>query len=277
VPLTRLNNHLQGKSIARTELVRWKGARDEAVEGLLYYPHGYQTGKKYPLVVLIHGGPMVADLDAWDESWSHPQNLLCQRGAFVFRPNYHGSSNYGLAWVESIRGKYYELEIPDIEKGVDALIARGFVDPERLGVMGRSNGAILAAALTAESPRYKAACVMAGTVEQASDWAASKYGAAFDQYYLGKSPFEDPALYVRKSPFYRMDRVRTPTLISVGTEDKIVGPHQAWMHYRALQQLEKAPVRLLLFPGEAHDLEQLTHRRRKLQEELAWFEKYLFQ
>jgi dipeptidyl aminopeptidase/acylaminoacyl peptidase len=278
VRLTLLNEHLQGKTLARTELVRWKGARDEEVEGLLYYPHHYQGGTKHPLVVIIHGGPFGADFDAWDESWSHPQNLLCARGAFVLRPNYHGSSNYGLRWAESIAGgRYYDLEIPDIEKGVDALIARGLVDPERLGVMGRSNGAILAAALTVHTTRYRAASVTAGTVEQTSDWACTKFGAAFDHYYLGKSPFEDPQLYLKKSPFYRMDRVRTPTLICFGAEDKVVGPQQGWLHYRALQQTGKAPVRFLLFPGEGHELERLKHQRRKLREELAWFDRYLFQ
>ena len=242
VPLTHLNEHLRPRTLARTEVVHWKGARGDEVEGLLSYPHGYQGDKKYPLVVLLHGGPALADLDAWDESWSHPLNLLCQRGAFVLRPNYHGSSNYGLAWAESIRGKYYELEVPDIEKGVDALIAAGSSIPS-----GSASWAIPTGAFwrrrTVETTRYQAASIMAGTVDQASDRATSKYGASYDQFYLGKTPFEDPSLYVQKSPFFRMDRVRTPTLIFSGTEDKIVGPHQAWMHYRALQQAEKAPVR----------------------------------
>ena len=81
--------------------------------------------------------PPAADLDNWDESWAYAANLLCQRGAFVLRPNYHGSSNYGLAWLESIsRGKYLDLETVDIENGVDHLIDRGLVDPARLRLDG---------------------------------------------------------------------------------------------------------------------------------------------
>lgn len=274
--LTALNEALKGKTIARTEVVRWKGARDEQVEGLLYYPHNYRQGQRHPLVVLLHGGPLMAEPDAWYESWSHPHQLLAARGAFVFKPNYHGSANYGLKWAESIAGKYLELEVPDIEKGVDYLIGRGLVDAQRLGVMGFSNGAILAAELTTRTTRYRAASVFAGTVEQASDWGATQYGKAFDEYYLGRSPFRARGLYVRKSSFFRMDRVQTPTLIGCGADDPIVGVHQAWLHYRALQQTGKAPVRLLLFPNEGHGLEQVVHQRRKLREELAWFDRYLF-
>src|ERR1019366_8526316 len=124
--LTDLQADLRKKPIAKTELIRWKGALGDKVEGLVSYPHDYQEGKKYPLIVTIHGGPFWADFDHWDERWSYVRNLLCQRGAFVLRPNYHGSSNYGLAWAESIsNGKYYTLPVGDIEKGSEAFVAGG--------------------------------------------------------------------------------------------------------------------------------------------------------
>lgn len=275
--LTELNPQLKKKTIAKSEVIRWKGSLDEEVEGILYYPHNYEAGKKYPLVVMIHGGPAAADHDAWSESWAYGANLMAQRGAFVMKPNYHGSSDYGLKWVESIGGgKYYDLEVPDIEKGVDALIAKGLVDANQLGVLGWSNGSILTIALTVNSTRYKVASAGAGDVEWISDWGNCLFGASFDQYYFGKSPFEDPQLYVSKSPFYKMDKVRTPTIIFFGTEDKQVPTQQGWMHYRALQQLGNTDVRFILFPGEAHSPQKLVHQRRKLTEELAWFDKYLF-
>jgi dipeptidyl aminopeptidase/acylaminoacyl peptidase len=265
------------KTIARTEVVHWRGARNEDVEGILYYPHPYQPGRTYPLVVMIHGGPAGANFDNWEESPGNPHNILCQRGAFVLKVNYHGSSHYGLDWAESISGgKYYDLEVPDIERGVDALISRGLVDADKLGVMGWSNGSILTIALTVHSTRYKAASAGAGDVEWSSDWGNCEFGAAFDNYYLGKSPLEDPQLYLRKSPFYHLDRVRTPTIIFFGTEDKAVPTQQGWMHYRALQQLGKTEVRFVLFPGEGHALQKLVHQRRKLEEELAWFDRHLF-
>ncbi len=276
--ITDLNPDFKNRVPARTEIIRWKGALDEEVEGILYYPQGYEPGKKYPLFTAPHGGPAGADLDVWDESYAYAQQLLCQRGAFVFKPNYHGSSNYGLKWVESICcGKYYELPVKDIEAGVDFLIARGLVDPERIATFGWSNGSILSIALSLENPdRYKAVSAGAGDVEWISDWANVDFGHAFDTYYFGKSPLEDPELYLRLSPLFKLDRLKAPTIIFFGTEDRNVPTSQGWTHYRALYHLDKT-VRFLLFPGEPHGLRKLSHQRRKLEEELAWFDRYFFQ
>ncbi|HTU18357.1 MAG TPA: prolyl oligopeptidase family serine peptidase [Gemmataceae bacterium] len=272
-----INPRLRELSHARTEVVHWKGARGEEVEGILYYPHAYRQGTKYPLVVMIHGGPALADLDAWAEDWITPANLVCQRGAFVLKANYHGSAGYGLRWMESItRGRYLDLETVDIEKGVDFLIARGLVDPARLALSGWSNGAILTNLLTVRTTRYRAAISGAGNIEYVSDWANCEFGDAFNRYYLGASPLEDPLLYLVKSPFYRLGRVRTPTLILFGSEDQTVPVHQGWVHYRALQQLGKTEVRFLLFPGEKHLLNRVVHQRRKVKEELAWLDRHLF-
>lgn len=277
VQITDLNPQFKRRVISKSEVIRWKGALDEEVEGVLFFPHGYETGKKYPLVLMIHGGPAGADFDAWSQGFTTPVNFMTERGAFVLRPNYHGSSNYGLKWVESIsNGKYYELEVPDIEKGVDSLIARGLVDPDKLGTMGWSNGAILSIALTVSTDRYKVCGAGAGDVDWASDWGNAHFGAAFDNYYFGKSPLEDPQLYIRKSPFYKMGRVKTPTIIFFGTVDTNVPTEQGWLHYRALQQLGQTDVKFVLFPGEPHGLQKLSHQRRKMEEELAWFDKYLF-
>ena len=275
--ITELNPHFADKPIARSEVIRWKGANNDEVEGILFYPHEYQKGKRYPLVVQIHGGPSAADFDMWNESWAYSANLYAQRGAFVFRPNYHGSSNYGLKFNESIaQGKYLDLETIDIETGVDFLIEQGYVDPHKLGLIGWSNGAILSIALTVRTTRYKVAVAGAGDVDWASDWGNCEFGAAFDNYYLGKTPLEDPQLYFRKSAFYQMDKVRTPTLIFFGTEDRAVPTQQGWMHYRALQQLGKTEVRFVLFSGEQHSPKKLAHQKRKLAEELAWVNRYLF-
>jgi dipeptidyl aminopeptidase/acylaminoacyl peptidase len=276
-PFAILNPRLRQLRHARTEVVAWKGARGDEVQGLLYYPHNYRERTKYPLVVMIHGGPAAADRDAWEEWWTCPANLVCQRGAFVLKVNYHGSSGYGLKWLESItKGRYGDLEAIDIEKGVDSLITRGLVDPARLAVSGWSNGAILANLLTVQTMRYKAAIAGAGNVEYVSDWANCEFGDAFNRYYLGASPLENPFFYLLKSPFYRLQRVRTPTLIFFGSDDRTVPVHQGWVQYRALQQLGKTDVRFVLFPGEKHALTKLAHRRRKVKEELAWLDRYLF-
>lgn len=275
--LTTLNAQWAGKPTGRVEVVRYPGARDEEVEALLHYPLNWVPGTKYPLILDIHGGPAGTDLDHWSQSWASPVLLWRQRGAFVLQVNYHGSAGYGLDWVESIgQGKYYELEIPDLERGIDTLIAAGLVDPERLATCGWSNGGILSAELITRSQRFRAASIGAADVKWFSDWANVDFGAAFDNYYFGGPPWEIPHVYLEKSPFFRLPRVTTPTLVFTGTEDRNVPPHQSWSLFRALQQLGRTEVRLVLFPGEPHGLRKISHQRRKVQEELQWLDRHLF-
>ena len=279
VQLTKLNEILgKSRAFAKTEIIRWKGVNDEEVEGLLYYPTHYEPGKKYPLITAIHGGPSGHDADAWEDSWAYPNNLLTQRGAFILKPNYHGSNNYGLKWVESICcGKYYDLETPDINMGVDYLIAKGLVDPDKVATLGWSNGSILSTSLLITYPdRYKTASLGAGDIEWISDWGNVLFGDSFDSYYFGKSPLEDPQLYLRKSPMFKLDKVQAPVLIFHGTADNNVPPAQSWSYFRVLQYYGKVPTKLILFPGEPHGPQKLTHQMRKVDEEVAWFDKYFF-
>ena len=279
VQLTKLNEDLnKNRAFAKTEVIRWKGSNGDEVEGILYYPANYEAGKKYPLITSIHGGPSGHDGDGWQDSWAYPNNLLTQRGAFLLKPNYHGSNNYGLKWVESICcGKYYDLETPDINAGVDYLIAKGMVDPDRVATMGWSNGSILSTSLITTYPdRYKVAVVGAGDIEWISDWGNVIFGDSFDSYYFGKSPMEDPGLYIRKSPFFKMDKVQAPVLIFHGSADTNVPPAQSWSYFRVLQYYGKVPVKFVVFPGEPHGPRKLTHQIRKVEEETAWFDKYFF-
>ncbi len=275
--LTKLNPSYKDKPTGRVEAITWRGANDALIEGMLHYPLDWTEGERSPLVINPHGGPASRSRDAWSLSWGSPRILWRQAGAFVLEPNYHGSTGYGLDFVEAIGGgNYCELEIPDLEKGVDHLIELGLVDADRLASAGWSNGGILTAELITRSTRWKAASVGAADVEWISDWANVDFGASFDNYYFGASPLEDPELYIRKSAFFRLPNVTTPTIIYTGTKDRNVPPHQSWSLFRALQQLEKAPTRLVLFPGEPHGLRKLAHQRRKLEEDVAWFDRYLF-
>jgi pimeloyl-ACP methyl ester carboxylesterase len=279
VQVTKLNEGLvSGRAYSKTEVIRWKGANDETVEGILYYPTNYEEGKKYPLITAIHGGPQGSDKDLWGESWAYPLQLLTQRSSFVLRPNYHGSNNYGLQWSESICcGKYYDLETPDINAGVDYLIGKGMADADQIATMGWSNGSILSTSLITTYPeRYKVASVGAGDIEWISDWGNVSFGESFDAYYFGKSPMQDPQLYINKSPFFKMDKVQAPVLIFHGSADTNVPPAQSWSYFRVLQYYGKVPVKFVVFPGEPHGPRKLTHQMRKVTEEVAWFDRYFF-
>jgi dipeptidyl aminopeptidase/acylaminoacyl peptidase len=281
--LTEINPGFRKKPIAQSEVLKWKGWKGEEVDGILYYPKNYRADRRYPLVVAIHGGPSGTDLDGWSESWAYAPQILTQKGAFVLRPNYHGSSNHGLQFVESIAKNYYEPELDDITKGIDALVARGFVDRDSLGVMGWSNGAILTTMLTVRYPTlFKVAAPGAGDVNWTSDFGTCQFGVSFDQHYFGGAPWDDVdgktynEAYITKSPLFDLEKVRTPTIIFHGSEDRQVPRDQGYEYYRALQQIKQAPVRFLWFPGAFHGLTKLTHQLRKINEEQDWFDRYLF-
>jgi len=274
--ITKLNLHLKDKVMAKTEVIKWKGALNDDIEGILYYPHDYQPGKRYPLILMIHGGPTGVDMDAFRESWAAYPNIMAQKGAFVLRANYHGSGGYGQKFAESIKGHYYEYEIPDLLNGIDYLIKKGLVDPNRLGTMGWSNGGILTVGLSVWTNRFKVAGVGAADVNWISDYGNCAFGVSFDNYYF-KGPFwEELDHYIQKSPIFHLKEMKVPTIIFHGTQDTNVPYGQAWEYYRALQQLGKAPVRFIIFPGQPHGLGKLSHQQRKMKEEIAWFDKYFF-
>ncbi|MDP3312608.1 prolyl oligopeptidase family serine peptidase [Lutibacter sp.] len=282
--LITLNENLAKKPLTNYEVFVWKGYKNEEVTGILYYPENYEKGKKYPLILSIHGGPAGADTDTWAERWSTYPNILAQRGAFVLQPNYHGSSNHGLAFVESIKGNYYEPEMDDIMKAISVLEEKGMIDVDKLGTMGWSNGAILTTMLTVKYPdMFKFAAAGAGDVNWTSDYGTCSFGVSFDQIYFGGAPWDDMngtfynENYILKSPLFEIEKIKTPTIIFHGSEDRAVPRDQGWEYYRGLQQVGKTPVRFLWFPGQPHGLGKISHQLRKMNEELDWIDTYLFE
>ncbi len=281
--LVKLNKKLIKKPMAKSEVLIWSGYQDEEVTGILYYPEDYDATKKYPLILSIHGGPAGVDTDRWSERWSTYPNILTQRGSFVLKPNYHGSSNHGLAYVEAIKGNYYDPELKDIISGIELLARQGKIDTTQMGVMGWSNGAILTTMLTVRYPdMFTVACPGAGDVNWTSDYGTCRFGVSFDQSYFGGAPWDDRGgkyyneEYIRLSPLFELEKVQTPTIIFHGSEDRAVPRDQGWEYYRALQQAGQAPVRFLWFPKQPHGLQKISHQLRKMQEELTWIDTYLF-
>ena len=231
----------------------------------------------------IHGGPAGVTRDLWRERWSTYPQIIAQRGAFVLKPNYHGSSNHGQKFVESIKHNYYTPELEDITKGIAELNRRGLIDMDQLGTMGWSNGAILTTMLTVRYPdMFKVACPGAGDVNWTSDYGTCAFGVSFDQSYFGGAPWDDVdgktynEAYIKYSPLFEMEKVKTPTIIFHGSNDRSVPRDQGWEYYRALQQAGNVPVRFLWFPGQPHGLKKITHQKRKMEEELKWIDTYLF-
>jgi dipeptidyl aminopeptidase/acylaminoacyl peptidase len=214
-------------------------------------------------------------MDHWAESWAYSQNLLNQRGAFILKTNYHGSSNYGLKWVESICcGKYYDLEIPDIEKGVDALIAKGYVDKDRVGSMGWSEGGYISAFITASSDRFKAVSVGAGI----SDWMTYYVNTditPFTPQYLHGTPWDDPEIYKKTSPITYIAKAKTPTLIQHGENDRRVPIPNGYELRQALED-RGVPVKMVVYKGFGHGITKPRQQRAVMEENEKWFAKYIW-
>ncbi len=282
--LTSLNDALKKKPTAKSEILYWEGANGDSVNGILYYPKDYQEGKKYPLILSIHGGPTGVDRDQWSERWSTYPQIYTDKGAFVLKPNYHGSGAHSREFIESIKnGNYYSLEQVDLYNGIIHLKDKGMVDMDKLGLMGWSNGAILTTWMTLKYPdMFKVAAPGAGDINWTSDYGTCRFGVTFDQSYFGGAPWDDTGgkhyneWYIENSPIFEIEKIKTPTIIFHGSEDRSVPRDQGWEYYRGLQQVGQAPVKFLWFPGQPHGLQKITHQLRKMKEEIAWIDTYLF-
>jgi dipeptidyl aminopeptidase/acylaminoacyl peptidase len=192
----------------------------------------------------------------------------------VFCPNYRGSTGNGDKFITDLVGHENDVEVEDILKGVDALVGQGIADPDRLAVMGWSNGGYLTNCLITKTARFKAASSGAGILDIAMEWGTNDepaYPTVFKQGF----PWEKLEAYRRTSPGYDLGKVRTPTLIHVGGNDERCPPGHSRMLYRALKEYVKVPTELVVYPGEPHGLTKYDHRQAKMEWDLAWFDRYV--
>ncbi|MBN2025379.1 MAG: S9 family peptidase [Actinobacteria bacterium] len=281
--ITALNPAFEERDFARSETITWEGSLGDPIEGVLFYPEGYESGNRYPLMLVIHGGPWECDKDRWQSyHWIDPYHILSQKGAFVLAPNYHGSTGYGensIDFASSIQdGEFYGLVIEDIENGMERLIELGMVDENLLGTMGWSCGSIISNALIVHDQRFKVASCGAGGAEWVSEWGGSMFGDTFIETLFGSDPVENPDLFKdpAQAPFYDAARVETPVIMFQPAADVNVAPGMTWITYRGIQKHGSAPVELYIFPGEGHVPMLVPHQRRKMVEEQKWFDEYLF-
>ena len=275
VQLTHLNGHLLGKPLGVAEIAAWKGARNDTITGIMRYPPGYVPGKEYPLVLVIHGGPVYTDFDSWRDTWEVPYHLITDKGAISFSVNYHGSMNFGFDFAQSIEGgHYYDLPVEDIQTGIEHMATQGIINRSQVGITGWSNGGVLAFALIPRDPTIKAAVAGAGTGDENSQ-IANTNGIVMDKMYYNRTPYQDPESFRQVIPLYHAKDVETPLLMMVGTNDSEIVPASAWVTYRAFKEESKAPVRFILFNGQPHHPKTYENQLRKVLEELGWLDRYL--
>jgi dipeptidyl aminopeptidase/acylaminoacyl peptidase len=247
--LTRFNDKLNAEiAWSDAERFTYKSVGNLEIEGWLMRPYGYEPGKKYPLVLYIHGGPH----SAYGETWFDEFQNLAGAGMWVLFTNPRGSSGYGAPFTFATRGRWFAEDYQDLMRAVDLVARRPDVDSTRMGVTGGSYGGVMAAWVTAKTTRFKAA----QTDRMISNWW-SWYGSSDAQgltefEFYGK-PWDNPAMYDSLSPIRQVRKVKTPTLMVQSEEDHRTPMTDAEQWFMALKK-QGTPVEWIRYPRSTHDL-----------------------
>lgn len=273
--LTDMTAQYSGFKFGTVELISWKSKDGATIEGVLHKPANYDPAKKYPLLVVIHGGPTgISRPTFFPANRYYPIEQFLAKGAVVLEPNYRGSAGYG-SQFRSLNVRNLGIgDMWDVMSGVDALVARGIADDAKLGSMGWSQGGYISAFLTTNTDRFKAISVGAGI----SDWTTYYVNTditPFTRQYLHATPWDDPKIYADTSPITNIRNAKTPTLIQHGDKDKRVPPPNAFELYRGLQDVG-VPSTLILYAGFGHPITKPKSNRAVLQHNLDWFSHYVW-
>jgi len=269
--LTHLNDGVApawGKSVS----VNWKSDNFH-VQGWLMLPKDYDPAKRYPLLVLVHGGPAAAVVAHWGGGGGLSATAFSALGYFVLQPNPRGSYGQGEEFTQANRKDFGYGDLRDILAGVDAVLAQYPVDANRVGLTGWSYGGFMSMFAVTQTGRFKAAVAGAGI----SDWQ-SYYGEnSIDQWmtpYFGASVYDDPAAYAKSSAINYIKQVKTPTLVVVGDRDGECPAPQSFEFWHALRD-EHVPTQLVVYPNEGHGFVDPGHRRDVMYRAVEWFDQYL--
>jgi dipeptidyl aminopeptidase/acylaminoacyl peptidase len=268
--LTKVNDALLAElQLGTTEDFASTSKDGTIVHSLLVKPASYTAGKKYPLLLYIHGGPNGQDQHAF----SFDREFLAANGYVVLAVNYRGSDGRGASFQRAIFADWSNKEVVDLLGAVDGAIAAGIADPDRLGVGGWSYGGILTDAVIATDPRFKAAVSGAGSALQLTMYGHDQYIVQYELE-LGQ-PWKSPDAWMKVSwPFFKADRIRTPTLFLGGEKDFNVPITGGEQMYQALKSLG-VDTQLVVYPGQFHGITMPSYQRDRLERYVKWFDKYL--
>ena len=267
--ITWVNPQIRDLALAKTRVIKWKGPDNIDIEGLVTLPLAYEEGKRYPLILQIHGGPY----GRFTDTFNSRSQLWAANGYTVLMPNPRGSTGYGNRFATANVGDWGGKDFKDIMAGVDTVIARGIADPDKLVVMGGSYGGFMTFWTITQTDRFKAAIGHAGI----SDWY-SFHGQSdvpgLMEYGFGGQPWASAETYRKWSPMTHVDRVKTPLLITHGERDLRVPIAQAEQYYRALRKRGVETV-FLRYPREGHSIQEPNHQIDLFQRQLEWFDSHL--
>jgi dipeptidyl aminopeptidase/acylaminoacyl peptidase len=272
--LTDSNPQVKNLALGESEEIEWKSSDGKMVGGVLVKPVNYERGKRYPLIVQIHGGPAGASTLAFIGNYGTYSHVYAGAGYVCLLPNYRGSTNYGEKFKMEIGGDYFRQAYDDIMAGVDHLINTGLVDGDKMGVMGWSAGGHWSNWILTHTDRFKAISSGAGAVNWISMYAQSDVQRNREFYYGGKPPYEDFDKYWNVSPLKYIKNAKTPTLIHVVDGDPRVPRPQSEELHMALKKLG-VPTEFFVYPGATHGITEPRNQMVKMVAEFNWFEKWI--
>jgi dipeptidyl aminopeptidase/acylaminoacyl peptidase len=238
-------------------------------------PPDFEEGKKYPLLLEVHGGPR----GVYGFSFMHEFQVLAAQGWVIVYTNPYGSGGYEEAFQAGLPGHYGERDYEDLMEAIDYTLRQyDFIDAQRLGVLGGSYGGFMTNWIVTHTNRFKAAVTMRSISNWISMFGCSDIGWTFGKWEMGGSvPWSDEEAYMAKSPIRYVENVKTPTLIIHSEEDYRCPMEQAEQFYTALKFLG-VPTELVRFPGEHHGLSREgkpQHREERINHIIRWFKTYL--
>jgi dipeptidyl aminopeptidase/acylaminoacyl peptidase len=271
--LTVANPNLDEIALGQTDVVSWNAPDGTPIEGLLIKPVGYEAGKRYPAVLLVHGGPH----SRWTAGLGslRTAQIYAANGYAVLLPNPRGSTGYGTKFMQANNGDWGGKDFGDLMAGVDAVIAQGVADPEKLAVAGGSYGGFMTFWTITQTNRFKAAIGHAGISDWYSFHGQSDIPGLMEYGFTGY-PWTSTEVYRKFSPMSFVDRVRTPILITHGEQDRRVPIAQAEQYFRALKERD-VPVKFVRYPREGHGITEPNHQIDLIGRHLEWLKQHLGQ
>ncbi len=255
----------------KLEDVWYKGAKGDKIHALLIKPPDFDANKKYPAMVICHGGPQSAFVDAWYSNWNI--QTFASKGYVIFIPNFHGSNGYGQEFVDSINKNWGGDPYIDVMKGYDYLIKLPYVDKKRVGAAGASFGGYMVNWIQANTDKFNVLVSFAGAFN-----LISKYGVTeelwFPEWDFGGTPYDNPDLYMKYSPSTYVNNFKTPCLVVHGELDYRVPVGEGFQTFTALQR-KGIPSKLLYYPDEGHWLSKPLNNELWYKTYFEWIEKYL--
>jgi acylaminoacyl-peptidase len=270
--LTRLNDDLLGyRTLGEIEEIWWESSYDgRRIQGWIVKPPGFDPSRKYPFVLEIHGGPFLN----YGDRFSAEVQLYAAAGYVVLYANPRGSTSYGEEFGNLIHHNYPGQDYDDLMSGVDAVLARGYVDPQNLFVTGGSGGGVLSSWIVGKTDRFKAAVVAKPVINWYGFVLTSDLTTFFYKYWFPGFPWDHPEQYLRRSPISLAGNVTTPTMLLTGEEDYRTPMAESEQFYQALK-LRKIDTALVRIQEASHGIaERPSNLIAKLAYILAWFEKY---